>query len=387
MRKSLFASAFLIVLSVAWLIPQGVSAQSNPIFEADPFAKAPNIDVTWRRTLNEPPVWSYHSRELGAVNLCHTPAGRPALLVGTSSGELFRLNATTGETNWVTQLEGSIDGQPVVDDGVIFIGTNLGQFYALDTGDGSVEWSYEVDSPINTTAAVGDNTVYIADSGDVLRALNRKNGSVRWRYERQKPTSFTILGGGVPLVTDDLVLCGFADGRLVALNSESGNAEWMVDLSGDAREFFDADHQPISLPGDKDIVAASYNGGLYRISLRDGDIDWQRSVTGITDVIQSDGRLFVTSAGQRLYALDATSGEGLWKTKLSGYSPVGVAAVGFYLFVTTAEGPTYIIDRKTGYPFVKWDNAGGVSTPIQFGRKRGYLWSDQGVVYGFRVGY
>jgi outer membrane protein assembly factor BamB len=355
------------------------TADSSPVGAA---ARAPRFAVQWREPIFASRHWEINPREYSAPVYI---GGADELVTAASSGRIVKIRAHNGEVVWAKHLEGGVHGTPTVHRNHVYVGTMQGRLYALSLATGEVDWTIEMRGSIETSMAADGGRLFVVDSQDILYALDATTGQILWQYQRRSPEFFTIKGGGVPVVDGDVVYAGFADGTLAALFVDSGDEAWVADLSADRRELVDVD-VAVRVEGDR-IYAASYAGGMYALERRDGLILWRRPIESVADFIIDGNTVFVASAIGRVHALDRNSGEQRWQFGLSEDVPVQLAASGPYLFVSTATGPLFVFDRFAGRPVSRWQPASGFNSPVVFGGNRGYLLSNGGYLYGFRLAY
>lgn len=372
-----------LAVAVLSLLAVGCASSAPPeTGSAEAFASAPILKVNWRQQLNPVQAWDYRPREYAP------PHYRPAtgeMYVGTDAGTAFKVRGGDGKLIWRQALQGAVHAEPVFGDSRVYVGTLDGHFYALEAESGEVAWQIEVDGAIESRGAYGEGRVFVTTSNDVLIALDAATGKRLWSYRRDPPEYFTVKETGRPVVDGDAVLCGFADGVMAALQIDSGEMLWESNLSGGKTEFIDADEEPIVV-GQR-IYAASYDGGLYALDRLDGEHIWRQDLTGIVDFIYGEQFLYAASATGRVVALQADEGSPEWSLRLDGHTPVGLTATQLYLFVSTSEGPLYVLDRLTGISLVRWDPSDGFNTPLILGHEEVFLMSNRGYLYGIDVAY
>jgi hypothetical protein len=136
---------------------------------------------------NGAPVWNRNPG--GAINA--TPAYDPAsdsLYVVSTNGQLYRLNAATGQTsgNFDSQSTSTLPLPPALyGDRVYFsMGTHV---YAIQKATLAVAWSYDAGANVDTPPAFSPATgLVVAASADLyVHAIHDSNGSRAWRV---KPT-------------------------------------------------------------------------------------------------------------------------------------------------------------------------------------------------------
>jgi outer membrane protein assembly factor BamB len=109
-----------------------------------------------------------------------------------AGGKLVDLNIKDGAVLWdVTvsvpsgrsELErlADIDGDPLVQAGIIFVATYQGEVAALEESSGSLLWRRKFSS--YSGMAADRYNVYASDADGSLWALDSDNGSSRWRQE------------------------------------------------------------------------------------------------------------------------------------------------------------------------------------------------------------
>jgi outer membrane protein assembly factor BamB len=165
----------------------------------------------------------------------HTPA-YPAVADGTvyyaafpagGRGEAAAVRAVSvadGDVERTVTVDGEAvyTGVAVTDDRVYAGGTQAS--LALDRGDWSVAWRSS-EEYLFAPPTVGDRPYVgaVGKSGVGLRALGR-DGEERWRHTRKG-----LVGTpGPATVADGVAYYGAGDGRLYALDADSGDRQWRV---------------------------------------------------------------------------------------------------------------------------------------------------------------
>jgi len=182
-------------------------------------------------------------------------------------------------------------------------------------------WSFDMQSErgVEATPLVADGTLYVTGPWSVLYALDAATGEHKWTYDPKIPRSMArqiccgVVNRGPALYADNVYI-GTLDGRLVALDRESGRERWSVDTT---------------------------------------EPDWPYSITGAPRVVE--GKVIIGNAGADLgargyvSAYDALSGKFVWRT----YTVPGNPAKGF-------ESPA--MERAAETWTGQWWKAGGGGT-------------------------
>jgi outer membrane protein assembly factor BamB len=241
--------------------------------------------------------------------------------------ELYAMKADTGGVRWIFRPErGSDDSyyeDPVVEDGTVYFG-GWSYFYALDIETGRELWKVKLSGVTRSVPTVYDGIVYIGTfqpslelSAD-LHAFDSKSGQELWKL---KATGGGI--GGAVAVTGGVVYVCSSDDGLLALDAKSGQEKWRYD--------------PGSLLITSPAVAygtvyITDQGSLFALDAQTGKEKWKLQADGTlnTDPVIADGIVYFATTTENLgmlfggqptgnlHAVDAHSGQGLWKYDVTG---------------------------------------------------------------------
>jgi outer membrane protein assembly factor BamB len=258
-----------------------------------------------------------------------------SLLLTGCSGGLFSASSWPGVT---------IDGTTLY----VAYGTYV---YAFDVERGSELWHFpaEVDRTLSFYAApaVTDKGLVVVGGYDnSVYPLDSETGSISgWNSPFEDAKDRII---GAPLIFDDWILVPSADGRLYAIDMETGQPVWEKPYqeSEDPGPLWSS---PI-VDGNT-IYLASLDHHVYAIELSTGEEIWRTMDLGgaISDSpALSDGLILVGTFGESLIAIDATDGKIEWSYDTAGWvwsSPVVFDGVAY--FGDTA-GFAYAVEVETG---------------------------------------
>jgi outer membrane protein assembly factor BamB len=266
-------------------------------------------------------------------------------------GRVAAYNAATGKAIWERDTDVLISGGPGVGEGLVLIGTNEGEVIALSEADGASLWKAEVSSEVLAPprAALGVVVVHTGDGS--VTGLNAANGERLWSYERTTPT-LTLRGSSPPLIAEDLVIAGFDNGRLVALDLKTGKLAWeaVVAVSSgrsDLERMVDIDSEPLRV--DDTVYVATFQGRVAAVSLVSGEIRWARDLSSYAGIAVDSGYLYLADADGVIWALDRETGTSVWKQdKLRARAPTAPVTVGDYVVVGDVEGYLHWLNRADG---------------------------------------
>ena len=140
-----------------------------------------------------------------------------AVYFGSGDGNIYALNAGTGELKWKFHTGDVVHASPAISGGTLFVGSWDSYFYAIDATSGKELWRFKTgEDPdihnqvgIQSSAAVADGVVYFGCRDSNLYALDAMTGKKRWSFST-KPSwvisSPAILNGKVYFATSDSAL-------------------------------------------------------------------------------------------------------------------------------------------------------------------------------------
>ena len=162
-------------------------------------------------------------------------------------------------------------------------------------------------------------------------------------------SSPTILGR--PLVTDDSIYVGNAEGTVYSVDVASGKVNWTFKTEG-AVFNTPAIYRELVLVGSRDgqLRALNKTTGTLAWSFQSGRVDWDVRdifVNGIPAVV--DDMVVFSSEDFNVYALDAATGIERWRHTL-GEEPQAreLPIVGDTAYIGAWDGHLYAIDVRTG---------------------------------------
>lgn len=229
-----------------------------------------------------------------------TPTVINGVLYIGQGADLTTFDTATGTRLWKTTLpNGGLTYPPTVWNGQVFVNSYVGLLYVLDATTGATQWTTNVDY-LPGEPQIMNGVLYIAN-GTGFRALNPQNGQVI--------SSFAV-GDNCPAALADGVIYRGNLLKFYAYNAVTGAKLWEVPWPENARQ--GVCNFPTVVNG---IVYINYptttSFSLIALDKNNGNLLWtfQRSGNGFLQPLAiSDGKLFVTSEEDGiLYALEAAA--------------------------------------------------------------------------------
>lgn len=266
-------------------------------------------------------------------------------------GRVGVFDAASGKQIWQQDLDVPISGGPGVGDGLVLVGTTDGEVLALDEASGELLWRAPASSEVLAAPEAADGVVIVHSGDGKVSGLDAATGKRAWIYDRTTPT-LTLRGTSSPKLVKDLVIVGFDSGRLVALELKSGKLVWEAAVAvasgrSDLERMVDIDAEPLVAGGT--IYVATFQGRVAAIELDSGRLLWTRDLSSYAGLDADERNLYLTDAEGMVWALDRDSGAALWKQdKLQARAATAPAAVGDYVVVGDVEGYLHWLRREDG---------------------------------------
>ena len=223
-----------------------------------------------------------------------------------------------GTVFWRQKIEGSVDSQPLIMNGVVYVNSLVGEngpdyAYALRANDGSVLWSYTSSGLAYASSDAENSVIYIA-SPEGVSALQAVSGSILWHYVTPG------IGDDSPVVVNVVVYAselnesnatGSNCGDIYALQSSTGGII-CHDTVAQASPF-DAQLAHGVIYRSASIVDAG-NSALYALRSSDCSLLWNYPVaaSSVNAPVLDGAALYTGAENGMLYALRASSGAVLW---------------------------------------------------------------------------
>ncbi|WP_221799840.1 outer membrane protein assembly factor BamB [Oceanobacter mangrovi] len=300
------------------------------------------LQIEWRRTI-------------GTGSGTHYTRIQPVVADGVlymadRSGSVVALQLDDGSEVWSVSLDQKISAGVSLVDGKLLLATRDGVLHALSADDGESIWQAPMTSEAVSPAGFDADKAYVHTVDGRISAFDLATGAQRWSYETSMPI-LSVRGTASPVVMDNLVVTGLANGKVVAIDKRLGVPSWDVRLAtpegrSELERLVDADGT-VHVDG-KLIYAASYHGKLAAISA-DGQTRWETDGSSYTSPAMGLGNLYLTLDDSSVRAFDVYSGNPVWKSStLAGRQLGAVESWGSQLAVVDEEGYLYLLSQVDG---------------------------------------
>ncbi len=339
----ILASLFMLACSSQDTKSETVEAniETGPA-ELTSFDEQVDIDVVWRRSLG---------KGSGAKNIRLRPAvSGENVYMADYNGQLWALELESGDKLWSQMFDQAITSGVVVAENDLYIATQDGFLHSISKADGEVQWSQSLSSESIAPVVVDNKQVYIRTIDGHLTAFERTSGQQNWTYEAALPV-LTVHGTGSPVLLQSLVITGFANGKLLALDKELGIPRWHKRLAipqgrSELERLIDLDGTPIIDAGI--VYATAYHGKLAAIAY-DGKTLWETELSSYLGPELGLGNIYITRDDDYVQAYDQLNGASVWsQSALQGRFLNQPVKHDSYIVVADYEGYVHVLAQVDG---------------------------------------
>ena len=278
-------------------------------------------------------------------------------------------NKNNGAKLWQVGLDEELSGGVSGTGSLILVGSNNGGAFALDRQSGKVVWKQRLTSEVVAISPPANGIAAFRTSDGRLSGLNLQSGEVLWQQVRQG-SPLSLRGASTPVTVGGMVIAGFDSGVFTAFDMQSGRALWEATLSvprgqGDLDSVTDVDGK-MKAVGEA-LFAASYNGLIMGINMRDGKPAWSAPYSSYSGLDADANGVYTTSISGLFWKLDPQTGKPVWKMDdLERRQLTAPTIVGNYVVVGDYKGVLHWINTSTGLlaARVQGDPAGYTVAPV-----------------------
>ncbi|MFB6092851.1 MAG: PQQ-binding-like beta-propeller repeat protein [Haloquadratum sp.] len=275
--------------------------------------------------------------------------------------------------DWDVEMDEYVAAPPTFVGGTVYVGTDAGRIHAVDADSGRIEWTFETDTghwvraqPVYDGGLLFSGTEL--DWDGYVHALDAATGMEGWRYDCGDVSGVAVAG--------DTVYAG-AGKTVLALDVMDGTEQWVYDNTDADAGYFGA---PVVLDGV--VCVVSEEERVYGLDAETGDGIWTLDAGGYVGSnsnhpVAGDETVYVGD-DETVRALDPATGRGRWSRNVEagGDGPV-LGASSVYV----AGGQTVTaIDRASGD--IEWETTlGGELTRPGVGSHGVYVGTESGTLY------
>ncbi len=254
--------------------------------------------------------------------------------------------------------------KPAVAYGKVYSASREGSVYAHDRESGKEIWHVDLrddnkdggffaskkSALLSGGPVAGINKVFVGSENGKIFALEAETGAISWQA--------TVKGEVIsaPALDSGSLVVNTVSGIVKSFNASNGEEQWKIEQDVPSLTLRGVSSPAIAAGG---VVVGSPNGSVTVYILETGQEGWSVDVgeaTGSTElerVIDIDSKpiiygdkVYAISARGNLMAIDLRSGRVLWKRQYSSHRQMTVS--GNSIFLTNISGHVYAVDRNDG---------------------------------------
>ena len=189
----------------------------------------------------------------------------------------------------------------------------------LDLANLQQHWARDIGVSIARPPVFIKETLIIFPTEAPLMALNAETGAERWQLD----TPAIFWEDSLSLTLDDILVAG-ENGRLLAISPKSGIGEWEVNLDGDMLFPPFLDRYVLFTPTSQADAKNSTGTAIFALNASTGETLWRYKTKSKNLITPARGKDLVFVAGNSesassLYAFSAAKGELRWEYSLDDH--------------------------------------------------------------------
>lgn len=310
--------------------------------------------TTYKPEINPVKIWSTRT---GAGSGSEYLKMRPslsgnAIYTAGNTGTVTAINKQNGRTLWSVNTKLPLSAGPGANNGIVVVGSSKGDVLALSQATGGQVWKTTVPGEILAQPAVAEGIVVIKSIDGHARGFSATNGQLLWDYQQTEP-NLILHGSSAPLIEDNSVIAGFANGTLAKLNAKDGQLAWQQAIAIPEGAFsiqrmIDIDADPVLFQ--HDVYVATYQGKISSLDWNSGRVLWSHDISSYTGMVADASNVYISDAKSHVWSFGADGGFVNWRqNKLEARTVSGPAIMGNYVVVGDGQGYLHWLDKTDGH--------------------------------------
>lgn len=248
----------------------------------------PAINTGWAYFMAAPQVW------------------RDKVYIGSGDANLYALDKNSGELRWKFKTEGRIRATPLIHEGKIYQPSNDSYLYVLDAESGKLEWkfatlgvgyapgnfSFDRRSMYDQPTIQNGHVIFGSRDGNVY-SVDLQSHESKWNF------SYGTTWAMATAADESNVYAGWSTNNMIcALDLSSGEKKWEFQCKSHSYT------KPLLL--DNAVYMGSADGKVYKLNKQTGELQWAYPTGGevYSSLLHENGTLYFGSDDGYFYALE-----------------------------------------------------------------------------------
>lgn len=273
-----------------------------------------------------------------------------SVYAAASDGAIARLDAGSGRQLWRINAGERLTGGVGADGKLVAVGSGKGEVLAFDA-NGTALWKAQVSSEVLAAPQVAADVVVVRSADGRIFGLDAKDGKRKWYYQRSTPALTVRSPVGIS-ISGGVAYAGFAGGKLVAINLDSGAVRWDVTVAlprgtTELERVTDVIGMPVV--SEREVCAVAYQGRIGCFDRASGQAVWGRPMSSTSGLSLDARYVYVSDDKGAVHALDRIGGTSVWKQdKLRLRNLSAPLALGREIVVADIQGYVHFLLRDSG---------------------------------------
>ena len=282
----------------------------------------------------------------------HPAIDRDMIFAASANGNVVAVNRATGNVAWRVRSDRTISGAVGASNGLVLFGTREAEVVALDQFSGRELWRASVSSEVLSAPQTNGTIVALQTVDGKLIGLDAVTGAQSWIYESTIP-ALTLRGSSSPVISGNVVISGFSNGMVAAVNASNGFLLWEERVAVpqgryDIERVIDVDGD-LLLAGNT-VFASSYQGNLMAFDVQTGRIVWGTEASSYHGLAQGFGNTYYVDDKSQIFAIRNNSEDVVWENKgLRLRRITAPRTIGNYVAVADFEGYLHLLSQIDGH--------------------------------------
>lgn len=273
------------------------------------------------------------------------------IYAASHDGDVYAFDLKSGRVQWRAKTKFPLSGGPGLGGGRLFIGSSEGDVVALSASDGKQLWHVTTSGEVLAPPAATETIVVVRTVDGRLRGLDPADGHELWVTEQQVPR-LSLRGTSPPVINGDMALCGFDNGRVMAVGLSDGDILWETTVAPsrgrtELERLVDID-SAVQVAGD-DVFVVGFQGRAAMLARGSGQVWWSRDASSDRGLAVGEEAIYVSAADGDVIALRRRDGTPIWTQSALHRRGLSAPAIdGSAIVVADFEGYLHWLDAATG---------------------------------------
>jgi outer membrane protein assembly factor BamB len=266
-------------------------------------------------------------------------------------GDVVALDLGSGRLVWRARTHAPLSGGTAASADLVLVGSSDGRLFAFNPANGGSRWQVRLNGEVLAPASISERLIAVRTVDGKLHGLSPADGHELWSQEQQVPR-LSLRGTARPVIVGDMVLCGFDNGKVLAVSVNDGSVQWEATVTPphgrtELERLADID-SALGVSG-QDVYAVGFQGRVAMLALDTGQVWWSHEASSYRGLTLDGEALYLSTADGEVVALKARTGAEIWRQNALLHRGLSAIAVMDESLVTADfQGYLHWLDKASG---------------------------------------